>query len=80
MDQWRVQPSEFDNMPYYRIEYMEEDLRELLNEKNNQNKESSDKIDNSSYMSKVNKMQNQALKNNSVMNKLPNKPNIKNLR
>lgn len=34
MDQWHTQPSEFDRLPYYRIEYMEEDLRELLNEKN----------------------------------------------
>lgn len=34
MDQWHTQPSEFDKLSYYRIEYMEEDLRELLNEKN----------------------------------------------
>lgn len=58
MDQWRVQPSEFDNMPYWRIEYMEEDLRDLLTEKNSQ-QEGGDKMDSQTYMKDFKKMQSQ---------------------
>lgn len=49
IDQWHIQPSEFDKLPYYRIEYMEEDLKELLEAKQKANE--SGTVDNQDYES-----------------------------
>lgn len=70
MDQWHIGPSEFDKMPYYRIEYMEEDLKQLLEEKNKQSK-SDNKVDNSSYTKGLHRMQS-SMKHNSISGKMPN--------
>lgn len=63
MDQWRVQPSEFDVMPYYRIEYMEEDLAYFLEQRKSGNTSSTDSIaETESYMKQMKTSQNQITK------------------
>lgn len=61
MDQWHTQPSEFDKLPYYRIEYMEEDLKELLEAKNGKS-QSGDSDEQEKYQKSIANQQSQMLK------------------
>lgn len=68
MDQWHCQPSEFDILPYYRIEYMEEDLKELLDAKAKGSSDNSDEDQRTSYNSMMKSQQSQIMKS---MPKMP---------
>lgn len=84
IDQWHIQPSEFDKLPYYRIEYMEEDLKELLEAKQKANE--SGTVDNQDYESMFENQQRMIQKSMSKMPtgfkmpssfKMPQMPKIK---
>lgn len=71
MDQWRCQPSEFDVMPYYRIEYMEEDLAYFLEQRKSGNNSSNDSIaETESYMKQM-KTSQAAMTKNMTSFKMP---------
>lgn len=84
IDQWHIQPSEFDKLPYYRIEYMEEDLKELLEAKQKANE--SGTVDNQDYESMFENQQRMIQKSMPKMStgfkmpssfKMPQMPKIK---
>ena len=45
-DQWHIQPSELDRLPFYRLQYMKEDLEELLENKNKASGEEQPSVEN----------------------------------
>lgn len=75
IDQWHVQPSEFDVMPYYRIEYMEEDLKEFLDAKNKGRKS-----DSSSYSDQADMLKKAQQDMKSAMPKMPSLGNFSNFK
>lgn len=62
MDQWHCQPSEFDRMPYYRIEYMEEDLKDLLEAKSKGATDNSGEDQQTAYSNMIKSQQSQMMK------------------